>query len=228
MEVAANVWVKHTAEDVWVRAEVVSFGKSGKTDRVLGPETTFLLDLQDESGINTQERIEVSTYPVEKSESEFDRVKLRNALDDGKGDDVTDLTILPHLHEPAIVRALYARFGLGLIYTSTGPILIAVNPFQQLSIYADEVAAMYRSVGQGKNLRKDVELAPPHVFQIADNAYRNMVNKLNSHDNSGVNQSILVSGESGAGDIIFLSSAFCGIRVCWRSQCFAEPGAESS
>lgn len=46
-----------------------------------------------------------------------------------------NLITLPHLHEPAILQAISERFFNGQIYTWTGPVLIAVNPFRHLPIY---------------------------------------------------------------------------------------------
>ncbi|OMP09316.1 IQ motif, EF-hand binding site [Corchorus olitorius] len=69
--------------------------------------------------------------------------------------------------------------------TYCGNILIAVNPFQSLShLYDDSIMRHYKGVQLG-------ELSP-HVFAIADVAYRAMINE-------GKSNSILVSGESGAG-----------------------------
>ena len=48
-----------------------------------------------------------------------------------------DLITLPHLHEPAILHAIHERFTYGKIYTWTGPVLIAVNPFQRLPLYTN-------------------------------------------------------------------------------------------
>ena len=63
----------------------------------------------------------------------------------GGVDDLIDLT---HLHEPAILHALRLRYDAGIIYTSTGPILIAVNPFQKMDIYGN--AMMEKYCGQGE------------------------------------------------------------------------------
>ena len=43
---------------------------------------------------------------------------------------VDDLIGLTHLHEPAILHALRLRYDADIIYTSTGPILLAINPFK--------------------------------------------------------------------------------------------------
>ncbi|PHJ14763.1 myosin f, partial [Cystoisospora suis] len=45
----------------------------------------------------------------------------------------TDLTMLTHLHEAAVLDSLNLRFDVDEIYTFTGPILIAVNPFKQIA-----------------------------------------------------------------------------------------------
>lgn len=98
---------------------------------------------------------------------------------------VEDMTRLAYLHEPGVLRNLKSRYGMNEIYTYTGNILIAVNPFQRLPhLYNDHMMGMYKGAEFG-------ELSP-HPFAIADRAYRLMMNY-------GISQAILVSGESGAG-----------------------------
>ncbi|KAH7517346.1 hypothetical protein FEM48_Zijuj09G0053800 [Ziziphus jujuba var. spinosa] len=98
---------------------------------------------------------------------------------------VDDMTKLSYLHEPAVLHNLAARYEINEIYTYTGNILIAINPFQNLSnLYDVNMMDRYKGASFG-------ELSP-HVFAIADAAYRQMINE-------GKSNSILVSGESGAG-----------------------------
>ncbi|XP_066385756.1 protein OPAQUE1-like isoform X4 [Miscanthus floridulus] len=98
---------------------------------------------------------------------------------------VDDMTKLVYLHEPGVLCNLALRYTLNEIYTYTGRILIAVNPFAKLPhMYDMHMMEQYRGVQFG-------ELSP-HVFAIADASYRAMVSENHS-------QSILVSGESGAG-----------------------------
>ncbi|KAI4338119.1 hypothetical protein L6164_016468 [Bauhinia variegata] len=98
---------------------------------------------------------------------------------------VEDMTKLAYLHEPGVLLNLKSRYDIDEIYTYTGGILIAVNPFQRLpQFYGSEVMGKYKGAVLG-------ELSP-HPFAIADTAYRMMINE-------GASQSILVSGESGAG-----------------------------
>uniref|UniRef100_A0A0E0GS16 Myosin motor domain-containing protein n=1 Tax=Oryza nivara TaxID=4536 RepID=A0A0E0GS16_ORYNI len=98
---------------------------------------------------------------------------------------VDDMTRLSYLHEPGVLQNLATRYELNEIYTYTGSILIAVNPFQRLPhLYDTHMMEQYKGADFG-------ELSP-HVFAVADVAYRAMINE-------GKSNSILVSGESGAG-----------------------------
>ncbi|GJN23324.1 hypothetical protein PR202_gb10963 [Eleusine coracana subsp. coracana] len=98
---------------------------------------------------------------------------------------VDDMTKLAYLHEPGVLHNLSCRYGLNEIYTYTGNILIAVNPFQRLPhLYDVHMMEQYKGATFG-------ELSP-HLFAIADACYRALINDHGS-------QSILVSGESGAG-----------------------------
>ncbi|XP_050215596.1 myosin-17-like isoform X1 [Mercurialis annua] len=98
---------------------------------------------------------------------------------------VDDMTKLSYLHEPGVLHNLAARYELNEIYTYTGNILIAINPFQRLPhLYDTHMMQQYKGAAFG-------ELSP-HVFAVADVAYRAMINE-------GKSNSILVSGESGAG-----------------------------
>ncbi|XP_026895394.2 unconventional myosin-VIIa isoform X2 [Acinonyx jubatus] len=97
---------------------------------------------------------------------------------------VQDMIRLGDLNEAGILRNLLIRYRDHLIYTYTGSILVAVNPYQLLSIYSPEHIRQYTN--------KKIGEMPPHIFAIADNCYFNM--KRNSRD-----QCCIISGESGAG-----------------------------
>ncbi|KAM0924487.1 hypothetical protein ACQ4PT_004828 [Festuca glaucescens] len=98
---------------------------------------------------------------------------------------VEDMTRLAYLHEPGVLQNLKSRFMLNEIYTYTGNILIAVNPFQRLPhLYNNDMMRIYKGAEFG-------ELSP-HPYAITDRAYRLMIN-------DRISQAILVSGESGAG-----------------------------
>ncbi|KAL8258525.1 hypothetical protein R6Q59_026478 [Mikania micrantha] len=98
---------------------------------------------------------------------------------------VDDMTKLAYLHEPGVLENLKSRYSMDEIYTYTGNILIAVNPFKRIPhLYDKHMMGQYKGASLG-------ELSP-HPYAIADASYRHMVNE-------GISQSILVSGESGAG-----------------------------
>ncbi|XP_075034089.1 myosin-3 isoform X2 [Mixophyes fleayi] len=104
-----------------------------------------------------------------------------------KFDKIEDMAMLTHLHEPAVLYNLKDRYKAWMIYTYSGLFCVTVNPYKWLPVYNPEVVNAYR----GKKRQE----APPHIFSISDNAYQFM---LTDRDN----QSILITGESGAGKTV--------------------------
>ncbi|KAG7385354.1 hypothetical protein PHYPSEUDO_001568 [Phytophthora pseudosyringae] len=104
---------------------------------------------------------------------------------------VENLDALTHLHEPAFVDYLAQRYGVDQVYCRSGAVLIAVNPFK-------EIAGLY-DLKKFHEEMPDWSALPPHVFSIAEGAYRSLRRRLHEPGESKKNQTILVSGESGAG-----------------------------
>jgi len=124
-----------------------------------------------------------------------------------------DMVQLSHLHEPAIVDCLWKRYEASKIYTYSGTVLLAVNPFQSFShLYTDHTMNLYWSKGLGAAI--DVE---PHVFAVADNAYRSMKFALETATPLDIiDQSILISGESGAGKTVstkYVINYLCNVSL---------------
>uniref|UniRef100_A0A8B9CYU5 Myosin IH n=1 Tax=Anser brachyrhynchus TaxID=132585 RepID=A0A8B9CYU5_9AVES len=98
---------------------------------------------------------------------------------------VQDFVLLDsHTSETSFLNNLRKRYQENLIYTYIGTLLVSVNPYKELDIYTVTQMQLYRGVNF-------FEL-PPHLYAIADNAYRVMCSEYNNHF-------ILISGESGAG-----------------------------
>jgi myosin heavy subunit len=105
---------------------------------------------------------------------------------------VTDLVQLHKVEEPFIIHLLQRRFLNDQIWTSVGDILIAINPFKSMNHFTPSESEQYRSRG--------LKELPPHPYLIIDEAFNDMINKQ-------TDQSILISGESGAGKTFT-------VRVC--------------
>ncbi|KAI6652359.1 Myosin heavy chain, non-muscle-like [Oopsacas minuta] len=101
-----------------------------------------------------------------------------------KYEKVEDMAELACLNEASVLHNLRDRYYSGLIYTYSGLFCVVVNPYRLFPIYTDKVIEMYK----GKK-RHEV---PPHVYAITDSAYMHMLQDRE-------NQSILCTGESGAG-----------------------------
>ncbi|MBN3271147.1 MYH7 protein, partial [Polyodon spathula] len=104
-----------------------------------------------------------------------------------KFDKIEDMAMLTFLHEPAVLYNLKERYAAWMIYTYSGLFCVTVNPYKWLPVYNADVVNAYR----GKKRSE----APPHIFSISDNAYQYMLTDRE-------NQSILITGESGAGKTV--------------------------
>ncbi|XP_044050304.1 unconventional myosin-Vc isoform X4 [Siniperca chuatsi] len=160
-----RVWIPD-AEHVWKSAEIMRDFHFGDN----------VLELLLEDGTE-------HCYPVDPSKPQLPPLRNPDIL---VGEN--DLTALSYLHEPAVLHNLKVRFVESrIIYTYCGIILVAVNPYKQLSIYGDAIIHAYSGQNMG-----DMD---PHIFAVAEEAYKQMAR---NHKN----QSIIISGESGAGKTV--------------------------
>ncbi|XP_046680383.1 myosin heavy chain, muscle isoform X10 [Homalodisca vitripennis] len=95
-----------------------------------------------------------------------------------------DMSNLTYLNDASVLYNLKQRYYHKLIYTYSGLFCVAINPYKRFPVYTNRCAKLYR----GKR-RNEV---PPHIFAISDGAYVNMLTNKE-------NQSMLITGESGAG-----------------------------
>ncbi|CAR24911.1 myosin 1 [Lachancea thermotolerans CBS 6340] len=106
------------------------------------------------------------------------------AVNPGTFDRIDDMSELTHLNEPSVLHNLENRYADDNIYTYSGLFLVAINPYSNIRIYTQDYISLYH--GSPKEDNK------PHIFAVAEEAYQNLLSQRRD-------QSILVTGESGAG-----------------------------
>ncbi|EQC30122.1 hypothetical protein, variant [Saprolegnia diclina VS20] len=170
----AKVYVPD-AKAVWAPATVLRAEDGGKR---------LLLRVLDEATKTSADK-----WVDLRDEGMPEALPLQNVLDAKHGAatlqdvGVEDMCSLNHLHEPAIVFNLRTRFAVQCPYTYTGSIVVAINPYAWLNLYSKETQRLYAGDRSG---------LPPHVYATSAAAFESMA----LYDRP---QSILVSGESGAG-----------------------------
>merc|ERR1719357_1649241 len=97
------------------------------------------------------------------------------------------MAMMTYLNEASVLYNLKERYAAWMIYTYSGLFCATVNPYKWLPVYDAEVVNAYRG-------KKRME-APPHIFSVSDNAYQVMLCDRE-------NQSVLITGESGAGKTV--------------------------
>jgi myosin heavy subunit len=110
---------------------------------------------------------------------------LPRQLDLVADDGYENMDDMVHFHEAAILANIKRRFARDLIYTRTGPILIALNPFKWLDLYSDKTVARYHKAA--------TNVLPAHCYAVGEDAYQSMCRP------NGQDQSLVICGESGAG-----------------------------
>ncbi|KAL5490141.1 MYO2 [Sanghuangporus weigelae] len=172
---ADNIYSKGTRvwfpdkEQGWISAEVLQVVKSDND--------AIKLVFVDERG----KEITIETTGKDIKDGKGDLPPLRNPPLLETAD---DLATLSHLNEPSVLHTIRNRYAQHSIYTYSGIVLIAVNPFQRVTLYGPEIIQAYSGRRKGE--------LEPHLFAIAEDAYTRM-----SKEKQG--QTIIVSGESGAG-----------------------------
>ncbi|XP_072808368.1 unconventional myosin-Vb-like isoform X1 [Vicugna pacos] len=143
-----RVWIPDP-DEVWRSAELTKDYKEG--------EKSLQLRLEDET---------VREYPIDVQSNQLPFLRNPDIL---VGEN--DLTALSYLHEPAVLHNLKVCFlESNHIYTYCGIVLVAINPYEQLPIYGQDVIYAYSGQNMG-----DMD---PHIFAVAEEAYKQMARKL--------------------------------------------------
>jgi myosin-7 len=127
---------------------------------------------------------------VEDDEEKLEHTHAANSglfmpMDESNLQPAPDMVKLGDLHEAALLHNLRLRFQNDDIFTYIGPILVACNPYKAIPMFTPEWVEKYYTASAGSTLE-------PHVYELANNAYKQMME--NNED-----QSVVISGESGAG-----------------------------
>uniref|UniRef100_A0A8C7DTJ1 Myosin motor domain-containing protein n=1 Tax=Naja naja TaxID=35670 RepID=A0A8C7DTJ1_NAJNA len=131
-------------------------------------------------------QIETLLNPLDQQHSHFQKDDIQ-PMNPPKFDMIEDMAMLTHLNEASVLHNLRRRYTKWMIYTYSGLFCVTINPYKWLPVYTAPVVAAYK----GKR-RSEV---PPHIYAIADNAYNDMLRNRE-------NQSMLITGESGAGKTV--------------------------
>lgn len=183
-----NVYIRDD-QYAWVPARLVDSNK--ETAKVAIPQYKSEENIASDGGAGAvgfkSAVVQLKDYPGR-------ALPLQNCGKDGKLKEVDDMVDLPYLHEAAILYNLKKRHMDGKPYARVADIIIAVNPYQWMTkLYTEKVRQHYaqRIVWDNNETdpRKDL---PPHLYEVSSLCYKGLcIDKQN--------QSILVSGESGAG-----------------------------
>ena len=102
---------------------------------------------------------------------------------------IADMVRLGEAGEWALLHNMRLRYQHDAIYSNLGDILVSLNPYKPLNIYSDHDIALAKAAMRSGRARADLE---PHVYTLSALMYSAMMRH-------GMPQSLVVSGESGAG-----------------------------
>ncbi|KAH7479029.1 Myosin-10 [Phytophthora ramorum] len=166
-------------EEVWLLSEIVDYNERRKEVTI----TAFLDSGDSEQRVVDLKNPDIIRAVAGPTATEVESLPIAILHDNPEG--VEDMRLLRYLNEPSILFNLKQRFAASKPYTYTNDIVIALNPYKWIeNLYGDHLHEEY--------LRKPRDSLSPHVYSTSTAAYKHM--KTNE-----MNQSILVSGESGAG-----------------------------
>ncbi|KAF4146803.1 Cytoskeletal adhesion [Phytophthora infestans] len=173
LQIGVKVWVAD-AKVLWRIGEVQTIAEDRKTAQVYLPDAA-------------------------EDETQTLRMDQLFTFDASHIVDHADVALMNNMHEAPLLNVLRQRFERDEIYTFTADILLSINPYKSIPLLYDVVGFMKSreeaATATGDEATSDSS-APPHLFSIAEKAYTGMKGVV---PGSGAPQSIVISGESGAG-----------------------------
>merc|ERR1711963_1133255 len=155
----------------------------------------------------------VSVKLVESKEVKVFKKDQCGQINPPKFDCSEDMAGLTYLNDACVLWNSVVRYKNQLIYTYSGLFCIAINPYIRFPIYTQRTMEIYMGMRRSE--------CPPHIFGVAESSYQGMMN-------NGKNQSILITGESGAGkteNTKKVISYFASIGASGKKK-EGEPGLE--
>ncbi|CCH61296.1 hypothetical protein TBLA_0E02420 [Henningerozyma blattae CBS 6284] len=199
-EVGTRCWLPDT-EKGWIGCEITNIKNTNDT------KAPYIIECTCEDGTIIpieSSTLDISTDILDDDEANKNLPLLRNPPILESTDDLTSLS---YLNEPAVLNAIKQRYSQLNIYTYSGIVLIATNPFDRMDqLYSQDMIQAYAGKRRGE--------MEPHLFAIAEEAYSLM-------KNDKKNQTIVVSGESGAGKTVsakYIMRYFASVEEEFYSQ----------
>jgi len=155
----------------------------------------------------------VSVKLLESGDTKVFKKDMVGQVNPPKFDCSEDMAGLTYLNDACVLWNSVVRYKNELIYTYSGLFCIAINPYKRFPIYTQRTMDLYIGLRRSE--------CPPHIFGVAEGSYQGMMN-------AGKNQSILITGESGAGkteNTKKVISYFASIGASGKKK-EGEPGLE--
>jgi myosin V len=191
-----HVYVLHQhdvdTEPLWYPAILINATNEVAECKLQTDNTSLLKD--DQTNFPQNDYNQTDTITIDLNKYPNNTLPLQN-VDPSSGEPLVlpNLINLPYLHPPGILYNLIKRHQAEQPYTSVGEIILAMNPYKWLPIYTESIR---NSINESHIFSPTPPLTnsdhPPHVYLVSASSYRSLLT-------TGRNQSILVSGESGAG-----------------------------
>jgi len=134
--------------------------------------------------IDSTDGDKVTVKLLEDGEKKVFKKDMVGQVNPPKFDASDDMSSLTYLNDACVLWNSVVRYKNELIYTYSGLFCIAINPYKRFPIYTERAMDIYKDKRRNE--------CPPHIFGVAEGSYQGMMNV-------GKNQSILITGESGAG-----------------------------
>lgn len=198
----SDVWVFSKTKQEWIICKVVADNVDEGIVTIIDDSNT----IQASSSSSTLSNMQHSHAKMDSSKG-HQQILVRKSdicvVDPTHLQDLSDLSAMNNLHEAPLINILRKRWFTSRIYTAASDVLISVNPYKTIPGLYDNPSSYFSFPMQGQEFNEDSYLESmaqmsPHVYLIANRALRSLL-KPDFNPGAPTNQSVIISGESGAG-----------------------------